>query len=57
MNENKKACENCGKTHGLLSCAKCTRTICEDCYHLGSAGKLCGLCKDEEVTVETSEDE
>ncbi len=41
-------CENCG-CKSFLSCAACNRPICNDCYHCGDSGKVCGLCRDEEI--------
>lgn len=42
-----KRCENCGRRSNV-SCDKCLRPICDECYPCGSIGKVCGLCLDRE---------
>jgi hypothetical protein len=42
-------CQHCCSRALPVCCVICNREMCEDCIHVGEAGKVCGLCLDREA--------
>lgn len=47
-------CPHCHEKSTPVSCAICTREMCEDCISFHTVGKICGLCFDREINEQLS---